>query len=474
VSSSRLGLIRAAATLVAVVASFVTVYALCLRAGAQIGPAVLAAVLAMTFSRGERPSARRAFVAPLVIAGTALAAGGVGWLLLSYPIVGAIVFVASMFASIWLRNFGERGRAIGALIATPLVAMLVVPARADAPGGWHVDLALIVCAGIVPLAYVSAVQALANRAGMPLFARASVVTADVAPRKVAGFTVPTRMALQMTVALAAAFVAGFALFPGHWGWSVLTAFIVCSGARGRGDAAYKGVLRLIGAVIGTLAAAALAYAWVPSGIAEACVIFAVLFVGLWLRDVNYAYWACCVTLILAFLTRSGDSLNVALLAARLEAILAGAVCAVAAAWFVLPIRTQDVIRRRLADALAALDDVVANAHLPAAERAAQIATFEHRMGELDEVAHPATWHRRIFAFADQPEHPARWVQHARDVRTGAYAFVERPDTRSRQRTLRAAIGASRRAIGNHGKPDASPDAPTIGSALRALHDELTR
>ena len=48
------------------------------------------------------------------------------------------------------------------------------------------------------------------------------------------------MALQMGVALSAAFAIGLLFFPQHWGWSVLTAFIVCSGARGRGDAAYKG------------------------------------------------------------------------------------------------------------------------------------------------------------------------------------------------------------------------------------------
>jgi uncharacterized membrane protein YccC len=38
------------------------------------------------------------------------------------------------------------------------------------------------------------------------------------------------MALQMAVALSAAFAAGFLVFPDHWGWCVLTAFIVCSGA----------------------------------------------------------------------------------------------------------------------------------------------------------------------------------------------------------------------------------------------------
>jgi predicted trehalose synthase len=39
--------------------------------------------------------------------------------------------------------------------------------------------------------------------------------------------------------------------------------------------------------------------------------------------------------------------------------------------------------------------------------------------------------------------------------------------------IRRALGISRRAIANHGKADAPPDAPAIGAALGELHATLT-
>ncbi len=130
-------------------------------------------------------------------------------------------------------------------------------------------------------------------------------------------TVPTRMALQMLVALALAFAIGMFAFPQHWSWVVLTAFIVCSGAVGRGDAIYKGLLRVGGAIGGTLIAAILSRVAMPNGTVSAAVIFVVLFFGIWLRTVNYAYWAACATLIFALLQGSqGDGSGPALCRAR--------------------------------------------------------------------------------------------------------------------------------------------------------------
>jgi ABC-2 type transport system ATP-binding protein len=221
-----------------------------------------------------------------------------------------------------------------------------------------------------------------------------------------------------------------------------------------------------------LAAAALAYLWVPSGVAEAVTIFVILYFGLWLREVNYAYWACAMTLILAMLSRSNDTSTLGLLGARLEAILAGALCAVAAAWFVFPIRTEAVVRRRLADALAAFDELVAHAHVSPAEATAKHGLFEWRMAELESVAPPVRWHERVFVRGDVPEHPARWIELASGL--GSHAGVLRAQggaAESSRGKIRRAITASRRAIANHGKPDAPA---TIGSALRELHVTLAQ
>jgi hypothetical protein len=468
----QLGLIAAGVTLVVVIVSFVCTYAVCRWYGARTDAAIMAAILALGLARRHTgPSPLRMVAAPIVIAGIALGATGVGWMFRTNLWLGALVFTLALSASVWLRNFGQIAQTAGALLALPLVAILVVPVRPSAPGGPFVDFALVVCAGVIPLVCVTLIWWMARRAGIALAPPEHGATKPAARK--GAIPVPTRMAIQMAAALAAAFVTGFLLFPGHWGWSVLTAFIVCSGARGRGDAAYKGVLRLAGAVSGTLAAA-LTTIWAPTGVAEAVTIFTALFFGIWLREVNYAYWAACVTLILALLAGPGDGPHLAFLGLRIEAILVGAVCAVAAAWFVLPIRTEAVVRRRIADALVALDDLAAQADLSSAEHTQRLARFEHRVAELDKVAPPVRWHRRIFTFADRPEHPARWIEatcglrdHARAVHSAGW----RGD--AHRAAVRRAIGASRRAIANAGKPDAASDALSVSASLRRVHDALT-
>jgi hypothetical protein len=410
----------------------------------------LAAILAIGLSRRplEAHGARLVLVPALACAVT-LAAAAVGWLLLHVPAAGATVFSAGVALSLYLRNFGRIGRLSGALLALPLVGMVIVPAPGIAPGGPLVSLGLLVAASAFALVAASVVRLLAQRAGFALPVRPPRVERSERSART-GLPPATRMALQMLVALGAAFVAGFLFFPGHWNWSVLTAFIVCGGAIGRGDAVYKGVLRLAGAL-------------------------AVLYIGLWLRDVNYAFWAAAMTLILAMLSGSVSTSGLALLGVRLEAILAGAVCAVAAAWFVTPIRTEAVIRRRLADALLALDELVQHAHLTDEEAAERHAHFEHRMNELERVAPPVRWHRRIFVRSGG-EHPAEWLELADGIRGQARTVRNRLSPHESERSkLRRAIGLSRRAIADHGKAAAADEgAMTIGAALKRLRHLLAK
>jgi len=457
---------RAGITLLGVVASFVTMYALCAWAGAQPQPAIGAAILAIALGRreGDTPSLPRIAAGAVRLVVIALAAAGVGLLLHAFPIAGAAAFVVALALSVWLRNFGPRWRALGTVIALPLIALLVLPAGpAHARGGPPVDVALVIAAGLVAYAFATTASLL-RRDRTPGDAPAEVARGERQPRP--GVPVPTRMALQLATALAAAFAVGFAFFPGHVGWAVLTTYIVCAGARGRGDAFYKAVLRLGGAIGGTAAALLVTNVWAPSGVAEAIVVFAVLYLGLWLRDRNYAYWAGAMTLIFALLSRTSGPLTADVFAVRLEAILAGAVCGVAAAWFVMPIRTEAVIRRYLADALLAFDEVIAHAHLGDAEHPRRVAHFERRLAELDRIAPPVRWHRRVFRRGD--DHPAAWIDAAGALRPHARAV----EAAAKRGAIRRAIGVSRRAIATHGAPDAPPERVAIGDALASLHANL--
>ncbi len=462
----------AIAGIVAVLASFLTMYAIGDRFSAGPGVAIMSAVLALTLAR--RPSADtspwlRLAMLPAVAIGAAL----VGYLLLSIPILGAILFVAAIVLSVWLRQFGARAAELGGLIALPFVVILISPVRPNAPGGPLVNLVLVVCAGLVALAWVAIVRYLAARIGLAPAQPAHRPSRPESRRARDGEpNVSTRMALQMGVALAAAFAIGLAFFPAHWGWSVLTAFIVCSGTRGRGDAAYKGVLRLGGALAGTIAAAAVQHLALPSGVATACAIFAALFLGMWLRERNYAYWAACITLVLALLQRSESEPEIAMLLGRLEGILAGALCAVGATWFVYPIRTESVVRRRVADVLAALEDLFSGGEMAPDERAKKLAVLDHRAAKMDRVAPPVELHRRVFARAVD-EHPAAWIALVRELVTHAH---ERAGTGARRgdEATRRAIRHSRRSIGRRLTPqelEAIGDAP-VSTSLRRLRETL--
>ena len=200
----------------------------------------------------------------------------------------------------------------------------------------------------------------------------------------------------MTVALVAAFAVGRIVWPAHWTWTVLTAFIVCSGARSRGDVVLKGVLRGTGAAVGTVVATAIAGTFGPHEASSVVVMFAVLGVATWLREFSYAWWAACVTAVLSLLYGwFGQSPG--LLDTRLAGIAVGAALGIAASWLILPLRTRDVARRRTADALAVLGGLLAaDWDDPAALRRHQVA-FHHAVTRLGQVAPPLRAQRMLLS-----------------------------------------------------------------------------
>ena len=398
----RPGWVSAALSVGAAAASFCSVYTLSLWFSAGPNAAILSAVLALSFARRRAEGKGRPWaweLAGILVVGAA--AGLVGWLLHAQFWIGAALFTGALVLSVWLRRFpGDLGQ-LGRILSLPFVAVLIAPGAPHAAGGAGADLFLLLAAALVAFFWDHLLLVLSQ----PIAATPTYVP-PVRPTDPKLMPASTRMAAQMGVALAAAFLLGRFLFPVHWGWVVLTAFIVCSGAIGRGDAAYKGVLRFGGALLGALAAAALEYVFVPHGATAAVLIFAALFVGTWLREGNYAWWAACVTLVVALLSESSGLPVGALLAQRLLAIAVGAVCGIAACWFVLPIKTTAVVRRRVADALLALEEL---ASASAAERDQKRRAFAHAAAECRRVAPPVQWHRRLSRATHDAEHPGVWL-----------------------------------------------------------------
>ena len=445
-------LVEAVITMLAVLATLMCTLAI----APGRGPAVLAVVLSLSLSRSHldrdlRGRLEAAVALPLV----GFVAMGVGLLLVHMPWVGALSFVAGIFLSIWLRNFGSMARRAGHLIALPFVTLLTVPHVQAAANSVLPTLLVPIVVALLSLLWVTVFHVSARRLGLlpPLTASAAASSTSTQESKLRP-TASTRMAIQMAVALALSFVVGYLCFAERWAWIVLTAFIVHSGNRGRLDVAYKSGLRVLGAAAGTVLAMSLSFHAQANPTVTGGWILAALFFGVWLRPLGYAWWALFVTLALALLQGFEPQPPGMLLWQRLEEILIGAVIGLASAWFVLPVRSSDVLRRRLADALAAM----AEATDPATPGRSP-ARVAKALDELADMAAPFRAARR-FTRRFATVQPADWVDTLLACRGPAIEVIARGETPGR---LRQAIGAARKSL-------REPD--NLLPALQQLHQTL--
>lgn len=419
----RLGLAALITTAAAAAACATVWLAVAAFAGpaAAGSPAVLATVVALSLARrsvsgrgvpGQSVPGRGEFVrsaALLPVIG--VAAAGVGWLLVVLPPVGALLYIGGMSVPIWLRRFGPSAARLGTLVALPLTAVLIVPVAPAASGTpWWEAALLTAAAGVVAVLWVAVAREVAGllRLGPAPGGAEPAATAPApgtsaspprgpkATRASRRLPASTRMAVQMAVALAAAFVVGGLVFPQHAMWVVLTAFIVNSGNRGRADVLHTSALRVAGAIGGTVLALGLAAAAPQaSGFGAVVLVFVALFAGTWLRSYSYAFWALAVTVVLTVLQQLFGTTPAAgeagLLLERVLAIVVGAGLGIGAAWFVLPVRSTDVLRRRLSDLLIALGAVLTAGQ---DDRAQRTTSFHSALRRVEELA-PAHRARRL-------------------------------------------------------------------------------
>ena len=427
------------------------------------GPAVLSVVLCLSLSRSQLDGDwRHRLEAAITLPVVGFAAIGVGLLLLHSPWLGAAAFVAGMFVSIWLRRFGPDAQRAGSLIALPFVALLVTPHISVAEAGAVPPLLLPLIVALLALLWVGALQALAVRIGfLPRPHVSHQVRATPKPvRESSMRPIPsTRMAIQMGLALAISFVVGYVFFAQHWAWIVLTAFIVISGNRGRLDVAYKSVLRVVGAAAGTILALTIDTHVGAHGYGTGAMILAAIFIGIWLRPLGYAWWALCVTIALALLQGFADAPPAQILLPRLEEIVIGAVIGVAVAWWVLPVRSTGVLRRRIADALALLSTALD----PATDERTPH-DFIAAVADVEQVAPAFRASRLITRYLHKLRsvQPADWIDALIACRNPAVALIESGATPT---DVRRSIGAARKAL---------IEPATLSSALQELRDLLNQ
>ena len=455
------------------------------RAHLQVDIVIAAVAMTMTLGRVQLGAAHRdRLVGTVVVAVAAAGASEVSSLLLRYPFFGDAAFTAAMAGVIWIRRFGPRATKAGTVVVVPFITLLVthaegVPAHAASYDLWCALIAVVAAFWVAVFQLGGAALGFREQRIRPA---APTPLTPPTPSKTTRIPASTRMACQMAVALGAAFLVGHRVFHDHWPWAVLTAFIVCSGSRGRGDVLHKGVLRAAGAAVGTVVATAIAGAFPAGDRWSVVIIFTVLGLASWLREISYAFWAGSVTAALSLLYGYFGQSAPSLLETRLEAIVVGAAIGIAVSWFLLPVRTGSVLKRRLADALAALSAFLGAPMGDAGEVRRRQGHFQHTVTQLEQIARPLRAQRMLSGASDRADAVDLLHGCVEPVGTLAGVFAgTKADAVTEwdplRRAVTANVGAIRRALG--GKPGAPfrkiepRTGSTAASALTAMDTALT-
>ena len=298
----------------------------------------------------------------------------------------------------------------------------------------------------------------------------------------------TRVVVHAAVAMALALAISQRLYPDRWSWTVVSVLAISGGLRSRGDVLLRSGERLLGALAGTFVATLLADAVGGNRAVSIVVILALIAAGSVLREVTYASWAFCVTSALALLYGLYGERGSHLLGERLVQNVIGAACVIVPSYFLLPVRTEAVVRRRVASVLSALDDLLATLAegAPAVQLTESTRAVDRRRAALEDAVRPAAVQGRVLrAFRREPPRAVRLAaavgatdDAARPLVYGALTEGTRP-SRATLGALRRSLGSTRRALGGRRSeappplPDASGDGAQLDRALRGLHDALT-
>ncbi|MFL6626591.1 MAG: FUSC family protein, partial [Vitreoscilla sp.] len=348
------------------------------------------------------------------------------------------------------------------LVLLPLVTILVVPALPQRPA-WGLPPAFALAApaviALLALACVLVAHGLGRLLGW-LPGDAPAAAAPAASAATPGTLRPSasvRLSLQLVVSLAVAFAVGLVAFRDHWRWLVLTALLVSIGGAGQFDVLRRGVLRVLGAAGGTVLAMAVAGLAGGDAPTVGALVMACVFAGLVLRVFGYGWWVLCVTLALALLQTLEPAAEPLLLWRRLLEIVIGAAIAIAAASFVFPIPSADILRRRIAGALAAMSEAL---DPDAAERRPQAVVGAMALVRQMQPVFRAQGVAHRLARRRAPPRPTLWIDTLLACEAPLLGLVERGE----------APGAVRKAIGTARKALREPD--EIGAALAALRGTL--
>jgi uncharacterized membrane protein YgaE (UPF0421/DUF939 family) len=165
----------------------------------------------------------------------------------------------------------------------------------------------------------------------------------------------TRQAVQVGVATSLAIVVGELISPARWYWAVIAAFVVFAGTASRGDVLSRGWARAVGTAGGVVAGMLLALLVAGNLVASLLLLFACVFLALYLVRISQAMMAFWITAVLALLYGVIGQFSVETMLLRVEETVVGGALGMLAAYLILPTRSRTAFAEALDDALTAVD-----------------------------------------------------------------------------------------------------------------------
>lgn len=173
-----------------------------------------------------------------------------------------------------------------------------------------------------------------------------------------GMLPTTRQAIQVAVASLIAIAGGELLSSKRWYWAAITAFIVYTGTKSRGDVFVKGWQRVAGTLLGVAAGIFIATVVHGNQIASFVLIFAGIFLGFYFIRVSYTIMIFWISILLALLYGLLGFFSIELLDLRLEETVIGATAGILVAVFILPTRTRTLAREQSQEFLRTLGSLI--------------------------------------------------------------------------------------------------------------------
>ncbi|MBB2892295.1 FUSC family protein [Flexivirga oryzae] len=167
-----------------------------------------------------------------------------------------------------------------------------------------------------------------------------------------------RVAIQIGVAVTGAILLGSVLSERRFYWAVIAAFVTFMGANNATEQVRKGLLRVIGTLIGVFLGSWLAH--VVGGDANLAVLVVLLSIGLgiYFLRISYAFMVVGITVMVSLLYVELGEFSDGLLQLRLEETAIGAAVAILTVLLVFPLRSWQVVRVAARDHAAAVRTLV--------------------------------------------------------------------------------------------------------------------